>query len=795
MTNLQTGLTEEQVAQRHKDGRINGDNSFPTKSIPQIIRTNTITFFNILNLSLALCIFLVGSFKNALFMGVVICNTCIGIIQEIRAKRTIDRLSLISAPKACVLRNGTEQEIKTSEIVMDDIMVLRTGMQICSDCVLAEGECEVDESLITGESDPILKKVGDELLSGSLLVAGYAKAQVIRVGTDNFTSKITKDAKYIKKNNSGMINAVNTIIKGISVVILPIMTIMFLKSIFFTQEHQTFERAVVSSVAAIIGMIPEGLMLLTSIVLAVSVIRLSRHNTLVQDLYCVETLARVTTLCLDKTGTITTGTMSVDSVLPFNTATEEEIQNALSALTKSLDERNPTFRALKEAYSAPNDWTCIKSVCFSSARKYSGCTFDTKGSYIIGAPEFVLTPLPAEIKEKTEQAAKEGHRVLLLAHSENAFEGEALPDGCSPVALILLSDQIRREAPSTLAYFSRQGVELKIISGDNPITVSQVAKKAGFLDWESYVDASTLDNVGAVCDRYRIFGRVTPQQKLELIQALRSKGHVVGMTGDGANDVLALKEADVSVAMQSGSDAARAVSNLVLLDSNFASMPKVVAEGRRSINNVERSAALFLTKTVYSFLFTVIYLFIMMPYPFSPIQMTLVNSMAVGLPSFLLALEPNSNLVKGSFIRNVMHHALPYGISVVLALVGMTVASHFFSLSDIQLGTAATAVLAICSFLILFKISFPLERKKVAMIMVLAAAFFSVMVLSLNVDFFGELFIISPFTLSMGLIVLLCGVLGGVLIWQLPKLTSPLIESFFKRYEKRKIRKLKKDVI
>ena len=591
------GLSEEQVRQRTRQGLHNGSAAIHTKTEGQIIRENVLTFFNILNFALALAVILVGSFRSTVFLGVILANIFIGSFQSIRAKRTLDKLSIVSAPKAVVLREGQKREIPVEEVVLDDILALSAGNQICSDAVVAAGECEVNESLITGESDPILKHPGDSLLSGSFIVSGNALAQVEHVGADNYATKITGDAKYMKQRNSEIMDSIDRIVKVVGFGILPIGALLFWKQFFVLGD--TLQNSVVSTTAAMVGMIPEGLVLLVSVCFAVSVVKLSARKTLVRDLYCVETLARVDTLCLDKTGTITEGTMQVDELVPFEGVTQQEMDAALNGLVSNLQDGNPTFQAIQERYPQPSPWRAGTLVPFSSARKWSGAFFPGRGAFVMGAGEFILGEGFSAIREQVEGYSQQGQRVLLLAQSQEDFDGQTLPGQLKLLGLVLISDKIRREAPRTLRYFADQGVDLKVISGDNAVTVANIARKAGLEHADKYVDATTLrteEDIRRAVNEYSVFGRVTPQQKLSFVKALKAQGHTVAMTGDGVNDVLALKEADCSIAMASGSDAARTVSSLVLLDSNFASMPVVVQEGRRSINNLQRSSSLFLAK-------------------------------------------------------------------------------------------------------------------------------------------------------------------------------------------------------
>lgn len=732
ITDKEKGLTKAQVDERIEKGLINGDFNVPSKSIKQIFKDNCLTFFNFLNVVLAAMVIAVGSFKNCLFLGVILCNTAIGIFQEIRSKRAVDRLALISAPNATVLRDGKEETIAVKDIVKDDLMVLNAGRQICADCVVVEGECEVNESLITGESDPITKKVGDEVLSGSFVVCGDIKAQVTRIGVDNYANKITSGTKYIKKNQSEMLKSINVVLKVIGACIVPMILIMFGKEMLLA--HSGFTDAVINTVSSIIGMIPEGLVLLASMVLAVSVIRLAANKTLAQDLYCVETLARVDVLCLDKTGTITEGCMEVKDVIPLDGS---DIVDAMQAMMKALSDKNPTYDAIYDFYGDDSDWTEVGHIPFSSAKKWSLASFEGHGTYVMGAAEFILGDSMNEgLKTLIEGNSEGGYRIILLAHSDKYadFENKELPPDLKPVCLFKLSDKIRAEAPDTLEYFAKQGVDIRIISGDNPYTVSGVAQRAGLEDYDSYVDASTLtteEDIYEAAQKYKIFGRVTPYQKLELVKALKSQGHTVAMTGDGVNDVLALKEADCSIAMQSGSDAARNVSNIVLLDSNFASMPKIVDEGRRSINNVERSSILFLNKTVYSFLAALLFCFVPMGYPLQAIQLTQINIFTNGIPSFLLAMAPNYNLVKGSFIENVLPKSILYGLLLAFNFIGIVLIRYIsawtgfipFETFDASIETFSIIAIGFAAFVVLFRVCFPLKPWKIGLFILMVGGF------------------------------------------------------------------------
>ena len=743
--NLETGLTAAQVQTRIAQGLVNADDGIKTKTEKQIILENTFTFFNILNFVLALFVLLVGSFKNLLFLGVIFSNTIIGSFQGIRAKRTIDKLSLISAPKVTVLRDGALQTIAVSEIVLDDVMHLSNGQQICADAIVCDGEVEVNESLITGESDPVVKRAGDELLSGSFIVSGSCYAQVEHIGSENYANRIANDAKYIKKAHSEILHSLDFIVKTLGLTLIPIGLLLFSKQFFIL--HDTLKDAVVSTVAAMLGMIPEGLILLTSVVFAVSVLRLSKYKTLVQDLYCTESLARVDVLCLDKTGTITEGTMQVDELIPLEGFTEQDMTEALTALINVLSDDNPTSYAVKARFTGETSWTATETVAFSSARKWSGASFAAHGTYVMGAGEFILRDRFDTLRERTETYAARGERVLLLARTDSAFlEGKALPDDLQPVGLIAISDKIRAEAPETLRYFAEQGVTLKVISGDNAVTVSNIAQKAGLAGAENYCDASTLEteaDAAAAIEQYTVFGRVTPQQKLQFVKALKENGHTVAMTGDGVNDVLALKEADCSIAMASGSDAARTVSNLVLLDSNFASMPQVVKEGRRSINNLQRSASLFLQKTIYSTVLSVLFIFLSASYPFEPIQLTFISTLTIGIPSFILALEPNRDRVRGSFLTNVLKKSFPSALTMVLGVLFLCLFQQPLGLSSEQVSTLSVIVAFTVGFMLMFKLCVPFNALRGVLFGAMLAAFF------LGYIFFMDIFSMVPLSASM----------------------------------------------
>ena len=696
------GLSEEEVLKLQERGLVNYNADVKTKSIGQIIMMNFFTLFNFLNFGLGFAIFLVGSYKNLLFLGVVFCNTFISTVQEIRSKRTIDKLSLLNESKATVIREGVEKQIGIHDIVLGDIIKLRAGNQIVCDSQIISGEILVNESLITGESESVTKNKDMDILSGSFVVSGGCYAEVIHVGKDNYTAQISAEAKYIKKVNSEIMNFINKIIKYISIAIIPIGVLLFVGQM----DSGSFGDTIVHVVAALIGMIPEGLVLLTSTVLAISVMRLAKYNVLVQELYCIEMLARVDTVCLDKTGTITKGEMEVSKLVPLNGTSMNEIVDALSMMSYHMENDNQTMAAISKKYARRCDNKVLEIVPFSSQAKWSGISFENV-SYILGAPEIILKDTSSIDKELDMYASS--NRTILLCKVNHKLN-KTLPSSVTVMGLVIISDKIRLEARSTLEYFKKQGVDIKLISGDNPKTVAYVASKVGFKDIR-YIDMSKC-NLPAIeiADKYNVFGRVKPKQKKDLIVALKALGHTVAMTGDGVNDVLALKEADCSVAMNSGSDAARSVSQLVLLDSNFASMPKVVAEGRRSINNIQRSSSLFLCKTVYATLLAIIFLFLPFSYPFEPIQLTLVSMVTIGIPSFILALEPNNEKINGKIIVNVLKRSLPTALTIVFNILIIILISLFIKLTDDEISTLCVILTGLTSFMLLYRISVPFNK-------------------------------------------------------------------------------------
>ncbi len=711
---LDGGLSASEVEKRIADGKINGEQTIRTKSVARILRENICTFFNFVFVLLAVILLFVvpldaSGIGNFGFMILIVFNTLAGIVQGLRSKYTMDKLSLLSAPKAVVVRDGAETEIAIEQLVLDDLTVLTSGRQICADGVIVDGSCEVNESLITGEPDAILKNVGDKVLSGSFVVSGKAKCKIEHVGQDNFVMKISAGAKYFKRPSSEIWRSLMFVVKVMSFVIVPVGVALFLIKYFMGTT--SLNDTIITTIGTIIGMIPSGLVALATTVFCVSVIRLSQHKTLAQDLYCIETLARVDVLCLDKTGTITEGSMEVNGIEGVG-ADENEVKLLLKGFNDALDAEDATSLAIRDFVKDMTSTAEVGAlVPFSSARKWSGATLDGK-SYVLGAPEFVFKPTPAEIADKTAELAEKGYRVLVFAVSDNAFDGNNLPDGLKLVSYVFITDKIRKEAPDTLAFFKKEGVDVKIISGDNPVTVRAVALRAGLEDCDNIIDMSTVsdDEIPEIAEKYTIFGRVLPDQKLALVKALKAKGHTVAMTGDGVNDVLALKEADCSVAMASGSDAAKNVSSLVLLDSNFASMPKVVAEGRRSINNLERSASLYLMKTIYSTLIAILFMCVPYGLPFEPKSLTIIGMVTIGIPSVILALEPNEDIVSGHFLPKVLSNSLAGGITVLLGAIGVIIATQVFltDLTDAQIKNMYIIVTTFVGLMYLLRVSLPI---------------------------------------------------------------------------------------
>lgn len=710
---IRYGLNSDQVNEYFENGWSNEPVEPPSKTVPEIIKSNLFTYFNLVFAVLAALLILAGSFRNLTFLPVILANLFIGIIQEIRAKSTLDKLSVLNAPKALVVREGRQFSIPAEELVLDDIVIFKAGNQICADAIVVDGEVSVNESLLTGESDEISKKPGDELMSGSFIVSGECYARLDKVGEDSYISKLTLEAKAMNsEEQSEMIRVLDKLVGVVGILIIPIGLLLFGQQFFFSGA--SFSKSITSMVAAVIGMIPEGLYLLASVALVVSVMRLASKKVLVHDMKCIETLARVNVLCVDKTGTITENTMEVNGEIPmdgYDSQSMAPLKQIISDFASAMSSDNITMKAMKDYFNKPSGRKAVSVSPFSSQFKYSGAAFED-GSYVLGAPEFVLREDYDNYREQIEQYSSEGYRVLVFGIYDGVIDGKALTGKVTPLGLVFLSNPIRKEAPETFKYFENQGVEIKVISGDNPVTVSQVALQAGIANADNYIDASTLTTDETIEDavlRYTVFGRVTPDQKRKFVRALKKAGRTVAMTGDGVNDVLALKDADCSVAMASGSDAAAQASQLVLLDSNFACMPSVVMEGRRVVNNIERSASLFLVKNIFSFLLSLFSVCFMINYPLEPSQISLISMFTIGVPAFFLALQPNKNIIQGHFLSNVLIKALPAGITDFLVVGALVVFGQVFEVGETDISTACTMLLAIVGFVILYNISKPMN--------------------------------------------------------------------------------------
>ena len=709
----QTGLTAQQVQEHRMHGWTNQPVDPPSKTTKEIIQENVFTYFNLIFLVLAVLLCLVGSFRDLTFLPVIVLNTLIGIIQETRAKKVLDNLTMLNAPHAMVIRDGKKSQINAEDLVIDDIVIFEAGNQVCADAEVCAGEVQVNESLLTGESDEITKRKGDQLMSGSFIVSGQCHARLDKVGADSYISRLTLEAKAMQNTDqSEMIRSLDKLVKWVGVAIIPIGIILFIQAFVFQGEG--FRSSVTSMIAAVIGMIPEGLYLLASVALAVSSIRLAQKKVLLHDMKCIETLARVNVLCVDKTGTITENTMEVQDVIPTKEYEEGELRplsELLGDFTAAQSSDNITMEAMKRYFKIASGKKAVAKTGFSSASKYSSVTFE-EASYVLGAPEFVLKEQYENYEEAISAHASKGARVLVFGTAKEEPDGKPLKEAVTPLAYVLLANPIRQEAKETFTYFAEQGVEVKVISGDNPLTVSEVAKEAGIAGAERYVDASTLhteEEMRAAVLNNAVFGRVTPNQKRKFVQILKEEGKTVAMTGDGVNDVLALKDADCSIAMASGSDAAAQASQLVLLESDFSCMPEVVLEGRRVVNNIQRSASLFLVKNIFSFLLSLVSFVFMFTYPLEPSQISLISMFTIGVPAFFLALEPNKNIIKGHFLTNVFLKALPAALTDVLAVGALVIFGRTFGVSSADISTAATMLLSIVGFMILYTISAPMN--------------------------------------------------------------------------------------
>lgn len=784
------GLTQAQAAKRMENGWNNAPVDPPSKSVQEIITSNLFTYFNLIFGIIAALLIFVGAFRDLTFLPVIIGNTLVGIIQEIRSKKVLDNLNVLNAPKATVIRDGKELTLPADQVVLDDVAVFSAGNQICADAIVLDGEVQVNESLLTGESDEITKKPEDPLMSGSFIVSGSCHARLDKVGADSYISKLTLEAKATRTGEqSEMIRSLNRLVQIVGFLIIPIGIVLFGQQ--YLLGDSSIKESVQSMVAAVIGMIPEGLYLLASAALVVSVMRLAGKKVLVHDMKCIETLARVNVLCVDKTGTITENTMKVSHVIPlepYDEETMEPLPALLGDFAHAMSKDNITMTAMQEYFTESTGKLSSSVTSFSSAYKYSSATFGSV-SYVLGAPEFVLREDYKTYQETIESYGSEGYRVLVFGIYDGTVDGKALTQKVTPYGLVLLANPIRKEAWETFQYFADQGVDIKVISGDNPVTVSKVASQAGISHAESYIDATELktekDIEQAVLE-YTVFGRVTPNQKRQFVRALKKAGKTVAMTGDGVNDVLALKDADCSVAMASGSDAASQASQIVLLESDFSCMPSVVLEGRRVVNNIERSASLFLVKNIFSFLLAIFSMAFMLNYPLEPSQISLIGMFTIGIPAFLLAMEPNKKMIQGHFLTNVFLKALPAGLTDVLLVGFLTVFGGVFGLSNEEISTAATLLLAIVGLMILFNISKPMNKFRwvIWIGMVAGLLFCSI--------FLKDLFAIGKITTKCGMVLIIFAIATEPLLRYISILVRDISDWKKRRNEKRMDKKKKK---
>lgn len=785
-----SGLTSQEVSERIQNHQVNEPVDPGTKTNKDIIKGNLLTYFSMIFLILAVLVCVAGSFRSLTFLPVVIGNALIGIIQEIRARDTLAKMKLINAPHTKVIRDGKKKKIMSEQLVVDDLAIFTAGDQIPADAVITSGSVKVNESLLTGESDEIEKGKNGRLLSGSFIVSGECRAVIEKVGKDSYISRLTLEAKSEKKQElSEMIRSINNLIKWVGIVIIPIGIILFYQGYFVNKE--SFSESIVSMVAAVIGMIPEGLYLLTTIALAVSTMRLAKQSVLLHDMKSIETLARVDVLCVDKTGTITENTMSVSDIISASDMAADLVTEAAKELSDkgwtetlaqfcmAMTADNITMKALKAFFKDKSDVKMRKPdsiTSFSSEVKYCGATYKEE-AYILGAPDAVLGDAFDNYSDKLSELQSKGYRILAFGSYDGVVDGKPLTGTFTPLGFITLTNPIRKQAKKTFQYFDNQGVSVMVISGDNPETASEVAAKAGIKNAEKYIDARKLKNAADIdmaVRKYTVFGRVTPKQKKQIVNSLKKQGHTVAMTGDGVNDILALRDADCSVAFSSGSDAAAQAAQVVLLDSDFAHMPSVVMEGRRVVNNVQRSASLFLVKNIFSLLMSLFAAVLMVTYPLEPSQISLISMFNIGIPAFFLAMESNGNRIEGKFLKNVFLKALPAGLTDALAIAALVVCGKVFGLPSEDIATAATMLLAIVGFMILFKISVPLNKYRGTVLVCNMIAFVLCAVV------LNELFAIK----SMSRICVLLFVVFSFAAESLFRILSHIVENVEKHFER-----------
>ncbi len=776
------GLTMDQVRTYRENGWDNRPVEAPSKSVRQIIKTNVCTYFNLVFAIVSVLLILVGAFGDLVFLPIIIANTLIGIIQELNAKRVLDKLTVLHAPRTQVIRNGITNPVSSEMLVLDDIVIFGPGDQICADAIVVEGEVSVNESLLTGETDEIVKTNGDFLLSGSFIVSGKCKARLERVGADSYISKLTLEAKAAKEGEqSEMIRSLDRLVKAIGIIIIPIGFILFVQQYIYAGA--TIKSSIQSMVAATLGMIPEGLYLLSSVTLAVSAVKLAFSQVLVHDMKCIETLARVNVLCVDKTGTITGNDMAVNDVITldgFYESINEPLDELLGDFASAMSDDNITMKAMKKHFANTSGRKAGRISSFSSEHKYSGAVFGGK-AYVLGAPEFVLREQYEGFRHQIEDLIGNGCRVLVFGLYDGEPDGNALTEGFTPFALITLSNPVRKDAKQTFRFFAEQGVGIKVISGDNPLTVSRVAKEAGIENADDFVDASTLESpedIYRAVKEYTVFGRVTPSQKLAFIKALKAQGNTVAMTGDGVNDVLALKEADCSVAMASGSDAAAQASQLVLLESDFARMPEVVAEGRQVVNNLERSGSLFLVKNIFSLFMALISIIFSISYPLAPAQISLISTFTIGIPAFFLSQIPNTKLIKGRFLSNILLRAFPAGLTDTIIVSALIIFGQVFAVSSDDISVAATLLLAIVGFMILYSISRPMDWMKWLIFVISIGGLFVAMI------FFPQVFAISGISLRCLMLLIIFSIVTEPCLRYLSLIVKKLRNRYLKKHNR-----------
>lgn len=721
------GLTQQEVFERQQAGAVNQQQKTISKSYAQIFRENICTLFNLLNVLIAIALAIVGAWSNLVFIVIIITNVCIGIIQEIHAKKLVDELSLLMIPHVKVLRDQKQQTIDVNEIVMDDVMVLEAGDQICCDSVVIDGEIEANESLLTGESDAIHKTKKSSLLSGSSVISGKCYAQVIHVGDDNYTSRLTNEVKKAKELQSELLNSMRKVTKVTSFMIVPLGIILFLEAYFL--RHDLLSEAVISSSAGLLGMLPKGLVLLMSVSLAAGVTKLAKQKILIQDIYSLETLAHVDTLCLDKTGTITNGKMKVEKVENLSTQPSQQFLDYFGSYLHYSDDNNATYQAICEDFTLNDHHLPSQKVAFSSQRKWSAMTFEGFGSIVMGAPERLMKELPASLMQQIES----GKRVIIIAYTQNIVDAKKTLPEVTPILAIILTDMIRKDVEKTLAYFDSQGVDVKIISGDHVLAVSKIAQMAGLKNYDRYIDMSEYPNgqshMDELVNQYSVFGRVTPQQKKWLVEALKRQGHTVAMTGDGVNDMLALKEADCSIAIAEGSEAVKQLSQIVLLNSEFSCLPHVVLEGRRVVNNLTRVASVFFIKTIYSIILTIACAICNIPFPFIPIQITLIDFAIEAYPSFLTLLEPQTHKIKGKFLPTVFKNTIPHASGVLLCFLLIYTGRPLFHIPMEQSVTMMYLALACISMQAVIVSSFPMNKLRLFVCVTMVLGFILAIIL------------------------------------------------------------------